>query len=435
MKNQLDSILVRPAMAGVLLICAPGATAQNAYVQTNLVANRAEFAPQIVDPLLANPWGIALRPPGAGGHIWTSNAASGTTTTYVGDVPGLPLYQDELKVVEIPKSQLYDNLDEWVSQPTGQVYNGSASDFWISDGSVEGSARFIFVALDGNITAWTTGMSKAVTVVDDSLSGSMYSGIAVETKDSGNRIYVCNFGLERLDIFDHEFKRITVDGDFKDPNVPLTFSHYNIQYMDGRLFVAWARIGDDPGEEDNYPGYGYLSEFDTEGHLLKSYEHVREIDSPWGLAIAPANFGALSNTLLVANFGDGTTIAFDRETGEFVDYLRGTDGEPIAVDGIWGLTFGNGVRLGYANHLYFTAGPNVEVDGILGKFAPPWVTGDLNCDGSVDFADIDGFAAALIGNATYAEQYPWCAAYLADSNGDGQVDFNDIDGFVALLNP
>jgi uncharacterized protein (TIGR03118 family) len=427
------STTIRSSLLFALIASASVATAQNRYVQVNLVANTADYSARLIDPLLVNPWGVALRPPGAGGHWWTSNAGTGTTTTYVGDVFGIPIHQDELKVVKIPSSKVYAHLAETVSRPTGQVYNGSATDFWVKGEGREGPAKFIFCTLDGSVSGWTTDMTTAVNMIDDSALGSMYTGLAVTTHEKNNRLYVCNLGLERLDIFDHEFKPIIVSGDFLDPNVPTAYSHYNIQYIDGVLFVAWARVGDDPGEEDAYPGYGYLSEFDTEGNLLASYEHTLDQNAPWGIAVAPPNFGALSNAVLVANFGDGRILAYDRKTRKQIDFVRGVDGEPIMIDGIWGLTFGNGVTLGYTNHLYFAAGPNVEVDGIFGKLVPDWKPGDLTCDEKLDYEDIDGFVMAVTNEAQYSAAYPHCAWYLADVNADGKVNFDDIDPFIALL--
>src|SRR5881394_3140630 len=115
----------------VLAACAGSASAQNTYATINLVANSAAYSPQIVDPLLLDGWGITIRPAGAGGHFWITNAGSGTTTTYVGDVPGIPLYQDALTVVPIPPGRLQTAVDpDATSEPSGQVYAGwSSTDF------------------------------------------------------------------------------------------------------------------------------------------------------------------------------------------------------------------------------------------------------------------------------------------------------------------
>ncbi len=413
--------VARAAFPFALIACVAGADAQcvrNAYRQTNLVSNMPEVEPQILDPLLIDGWSVAIRPPGAGGHFWVANRGSGTVSTYVGDVPGVPLYQDELTHVGVPSSIIYANLPETVSQPTGQVYTGrSKTDFMISGEGVTGPATFLFVALDGTISGWRDGMSSAVNVFDDSASGAMFTGIAVTEESEDNRIWVCDFGLETLRCFDKEFKEIPLSGGaFRDPRVPGYVTPWNIQYLQGRLYIAWARQGDDPGEEEPYPGYGWVSCFDTEGNLLQTFEHVMELNAPWGLAIAPHDFGALSNTLLVANFGDGTTIAFDLETGKFIDYLRDEHDAPVFIDGIWGYTFGNGVRLGRLNHLYFVAGPNVELDGLFGKLAPVTPRSvDLDGSGRVDFPDLGVLYRAYGKSAE------------ADLNGDEATDFEDLD--------
>ncbi len=122
----------------------------------------------------------------------------------------------------------------------------------------------------------------------------------------------------------------------------------------------------DEGFEDE-PGFGHLVEYNEDGTLAKDFSGG-DLDSPWGIAIAPSTFGAFANDILVANFGnDGTIAAFDPSTGNFIDDLHDGNGNVLSIDGIWGLTFGNGVSLGDANSLYFTAGPDSEQDGLFGK--------------------------------------------------------------------
>ncbi|MFM9996296.1 MAG: TIGR03118 family protein [Phycisphaerales bacterium] len=346
---------------------------RNAYRQVNLVANRPEFNPTVmVDPLLLDGWGITIRPAGEGGHFWITNAGSGTTTTYVGDVSGVPLYQDELKVVTIPTSRLFYPHPDKESQPTGQVYTGhSLTDFVVSGEGITGPSKFVFVTMDGNVSGWTTGQTAAVAMFDHSVEASMFTGCAVTDYPSGNRLFIADMGLESFIVLDHEFKRVRIAGDFKHPEQATdTYGPYNFWYHAGEVYTTFARIGDDPGEEDAYPGYGYLGVFDTEGRFLRAFEHRLELNAPWGMAIAPDDFGALSGTLLVSNFGDGTIVAFDRDTGRYIDYVRDEQGAPIMIDGIWGVLFGNGVRLGRTNHLYFAAGPNLEQDGVFGKLEP-----------------------------------------------------------------
>lgn len=403
-----------PAVLGLALATMADRTeaaAANAFDQTNLVADSADFHPTVmVDPYVVNPWGIALRPPGAGGHIWLSNAATGTTTTYIGDVNGIVLHQDGLKVIPIDAPTF---TDHGYSQVTGQVYNaasdvaGQPVEFPVSGrannwsttpptdvGVISGAAKFVFVTKDGTINAWRAsanpGMVSAVIAKDFSLASStplnlpmapVYTGVAMTTvpfstdlsgnKVASNRLYVTDFENGRIQVFDNQWNEITDSITFARPaSVPAELTPFNIQYLAGHLFVTYAQVlaqGEEPGEEVLGPGIGHIVEYDIDGHFVKDFANHAPLNAPWGLAIAPAGFGPFGGQLLVGNFGDGTIAAYDLQTGNFTDYLRDAQGTPIAIDGLWGLTFGNGVSLGDANALYFTAGPNQETDGIFGK--------------------------------------------------------------------
>jgi len=385
------------SMQGVVRVT-PGAPAR--YTDTILVANDASYEPLImVDPLLQNGWGIAIRPPGAGGHFWISNFNTGTTTTYVGDVHNgkgkfTPLFQDELTVVAIPRGAglRFDGTPTApVPQMTGQVYNYSTTDFVVSGEGITNAAKFIFVTGEGTISAWTerTGadgvhrrQTTAVLMVDQSQEYDddrlRFTGCAVTDLPANNRLYVTNFTTDEVEVYDHTFQRVPLPaGRFRYPDQPEGFRAWNIQHFRtgpgnaGRLWVAYAMM-EEPWEED--PAFGAVAEFDLEGNFIRrlatSIDSDRYADSelraPWGLAIAPANFGPLSNTMLVANFGDGTIAGFDLATGRFVDFLRDNNGTPLVVDGVWGLTFGNGVGLGDLDALYYAAGPNNEIDGTFG---------------------------------------------------------------------
>ncbi len=385
----------------------------NDYAQTILVANRKEFHPTaFVDKYLVNPWGIALRPPGKGGHIWVSNAGNATTSTYVGDVNGIPLHQDGLKLVGMEGPLI--SYEDGVPNVTGQVYN-AASDFPgqpvefpisgpamnlsgtepVSIGQSSGPAKFVFVTTDGTINAWRSStaesMQTAIIVKDFSEKGAHrmqdqrflpgYTGVAMTTdaftkNEAGepvadNRLYVTDFQNNRIQVFDNQWREITAKVPFERPSgIPADFSPYNIQLIAGKIYVVYAVVditAEEPATDTPGKGAGHIAVYDRNGHLLHELKDEGWLNSPWGITQAPEGFGAMSGKLLVANFGDGTIAAFDPESGAPLDYLRDHEGKTISIDGIWGLAFGNGVSLGDANALYFTAGPNAEQDGIFGR--------------------------------------------------------------------
>jgi len=379
-------------------------THPNVYDQKILVANRPELAPgALIDPHLINPWGIALRPPGAGGHIWISNAGNLSTSTFVGDAHGVPLHQDGLKIVYLDGPLI--SYEDGLANVTGQVYN-AASDFPgqpvefpvagpasnlssgspVPIGTISGSAKFVFVTTEGTINAWRSGtaesMDSAVIVKDYSDHGRdqirslphlpAFTGVAMSTgAQVRNRLYVTDFQNSTIRVLDNEWIDITASVPFARPaSMPVEFSPYNIQLLGGRLYVAFAAVdvdAEEPASDVPGPGAGHVVAYDLDGHIVQEFADSGRLNSPWGLAIAPRDFGPFGGELLVANFGDGTIAAFDATTGAFRDYLRDDSGKPIVIDKVWGLAFGNGVSLGDADSLYFTAGPNEEQDGIFGR--------------------------------------------------------------------
>lgn len=386
----------------VLAACVvvPGVLARSGagYIVTILVANDAAYKPTVlVDPLLQNAWGVSLRPPGAGGHIWVSNFASGTTTTYVGDTHGIPLHQDSLTSVTISRGagmRSDGRSTAEIPQPTGQVYNSSTTDFVVSGEGISNASKFLFVTAEGTISGWTEvpdpnhpgqllRQTRTVVMVDQSQEYDddrhRFTGCAITDFASGNRLYVANWIMDRVEMYDGRFKRVDVPaGRFRIPNQRVDYHPWNIQFLhtgpggQGRLWVTYAQA-DDPWEQ--IADSGEVAEFDLEGNFIRKLHQAFEKDplangelrGPWGLAIAPADFGPLSGSLLVANFGDGTIAAYDLATAQFSDFVRDKGGNVIVIDGLWGITFGNGVSLGDSNALYFSAGPNSEKDGLFGS--------------------------------------------------------------------
>jgi uncharacterized protein (TIGR03118 family) len=352
---------------------------------------------------MINPWGIALRPPGTGGHIWISNAGNLSTSTFIGDVNGAPLRQDGLKIVYLDGPLI--SYEDGLANVTGQVYN-AASDFPdqplefpvsgpasnlsngtpIPIGNVSGAAKFVFVTTDGTINAWRAStaesMDRAVIVKDysdhgrDQIRGLGYlpafTGVAMSaSKKISNRLYVTDFQNSTIRVLDNHWRDVTASVPFARPaKIPANFSPYNIQLLAGRLYVAFAAIdldAEEPASDVPAPGAGHIVVYDLDGHIVNEMADAGRLNSPWGVAIAPEDFGPFGRALLVANFGDGTIAAFDTRTGAFRDYLRDNADKPIVIDKIWGLAFGNGVSLGDSDSLYFTAGPNREQDGIFGR--------------------------------------------------------------------
>lgn len=364
-----------------LLSCAVAALLANAtpahaegYTLKNIVANRQIYMPEIIDPNMVNAWGLAIRPAGAGGHFWINNTDTGTVSLYVGDVGGKELFQDDVKLITLPAA---DPKAEH-STPTGQVFNGVETEFVVTHDGITGPSKFIFCTEDGTIIGWTEKKnedgsfirpSHGVIMVDHSKEGAIYKGITVSVnREGGNRLYAVDFANNRVDMFDASFKPVSVEGAFARPaGVPADYAPFNVQELGGILYITYAKLTKEPGEEEQGTGLGYLAAFDYDGKLIREFEGGKDLDAPWGLAIAPADFGHASGRLLVGNFGDGKIVTYDLATGKQEGVLKRPDGSPLEVEGLWGMLFGNGQSLGDANALYYAAGPAEEADGVFGK--------------------------------------------------------------------
>ncbi|MBL7662534.1 TIGR03118 family protein [bacterium] len=360
----------------------------NGYSVKVLTANSEDYEPEFVDSTLGNSWGIAIRPAGFGGHFWVTNANTGISTEYVGDVSGKRLYQDELATVTIPPPP--GSPGSAVGQPTGVVFNQS-QEFVITQqtpsGPISGPAKFIFATNDGTLAAWTEKKNSdgsfnrpadSILAVDNSGRGDDYFGIAITNKSSGNLLYVADFGADsKIRVFNSNFQEVTDSFKFENPFENRLYVPFNIQAIGSSLFIVYAKSSGEAGEETQRGGLGRLVEYDFNGNLKAIWDDGGLLNAPWGIALAPSTgFGKFSGHLLITNFGDeasrlGSIVAFNVETKQAVDYLRDGASNPVYVPGIWGIIFGNGASLGEANHLYFAAGPKGEEDGVFGKIIPP----------------------------------------------------------------
>ena len=337
-----------PVAASAQRVLADGVS--NNFTQTNLVSDIPGLA-KTTDPDLSNPWGVSFGPTSP---FWVSDNHTGLATLYngAGDKLGL--------VVSVPPP----GGGASPSAPTGQVFNSTAS---------FDHSHFIFATEDGTISAWTSGTS-AVLMVDNSGSGAVYKGLAIGTNGGNPLLYATNFNSGNIDVFDRNFSPTSVPGGFVDPNLPAGYAPFNIENINGKLYVTYAQQNAAKHDDVAGPGHGFVDVFDTQGVLQMRLISNGSLNSPWGMAIAPVGFGSFGNDLLVGNFGDGTINVFDPLTGTLISQLDSANGMAIVNLGLWDLTFGNGGNGGSTSDLYFTAGipgdGQVEDHGLFGSIAP-----------------------------------------------------------------
>jgi uncharacterized protein (TIGR03118 family) len=342
---------------------APIPQAPNSYHQTNLISNRTDQGAQVVDPNLQNPWGLAFGPTNP---LWVADNNVGVATVYTVNAGGTEAAKHNLTVA-LPGGRASTGDGP---SPTGQVFNPTTG-FVVSSPAGTGSAAFIFSAEAGQISAWNSaadpvanGMSTAQVVFSSPTA--VYKGLTIATMDEGTFLYASNFHDGTVDVFDRNFHQVHLLGDFADPSIPADYAPFGIQAINGLIYVTYAE--QDAQEHDDVagPGHGFIDIFTTDGLLVKRLASRGTLNSPWGLARAPAGFGPFSGRLLVGNFGDGRINAFDQFSGDFAGQLDNEHGEPITIDGLWGLRFGTATT-GGTTTLLFSAGINAEKDGLVGS--------------------------------------------------------------------
>jgi uncharacterized protein (TIGR03118 family) len=334
---------------------APGTVFQ----QTNLVSDIPGLAAHS-DPRLQNPWGLSLSPDGL---FRVDDNHTGLSTVY--DVNG----QREPTTVEIPLPP--GSTGKSLSAPDGTVLN-TTSGFVITQDGKSAPATSIFATEDGTIAAFNQQVDRrhALIEVDSSAAGAVYKALTLASNAQGTFLYATNFHNGTVDVFDSQFHQVQLAGSFTDPNIPAGFAPFGIKNINGTLFVTYAKqLAPDNHDDQAGPGNGFIDEFDTNGNLIERFASQGTLNSPHGLALAPADFGAFSNALLVGNFGDGRINAFDLKTGRFLGQLSDAAGRPIVNVGIWGMTFGNGAGGTRTDTLYFPAGINGENDGLFASIS------------------------------------------------------------------
>jgi uncharacterized protein (TIGR03118 family) len=331
-------------------------TPATAYLATDLIADTPGIAP-FTDPTLVNAWGISPNP---NGPIWVSANGSDLSEVYV---PGSP-FSSAFRVT-IPGGS-----------PTGQLFNttGSTTDFIVTDGTHSTPAAFIFASEAGTVTGWAPTVGGGTTTRPaepgfTATDGAVYKGIALGKNGTQNLLYVADFHGGKIDVLNGQWKKVTLGtggfGTFSDPNLPAGYAPFNVANIGGKLYVSYAKQNAMLHDDVAGPGHGFIDVFDLTGHFQQRLVSRGKLNSPWGMALAPAGFGDFAGDLLVGNFGDGRIHAYNPTTGKFLGTLSESPGHPITIDGLWGLEFG--VTAADSKTLYYAAGPDHENHGLFGE--------------------------------------------------------------------
>jgi uncharacterized protein (TIGR03118 family) len=343
-----------------------GGTPPSAYTLSKLVSDGWTTAVS-TDARLRNPWGIAALPTGP---FWLANNGDHSSTVY----DGTGLVTTTVVNIAVAGSGTGD--------VTGIVASASTTDFTVTNGTVTAPARFIFATENGTLLGWAPSVNatNAVTTYADGAGGAVYTGLAVAANAGATQLFAADFRNRKIDIFNAQYVKQDGTGKFADATLPADYSPFNIQALTRAgttvLAVAYAKRDAVTGEEVPGAGLGAVNIYSTAGALItKLIVPGTQLNAPWGLAVAPADYGTLSGALLVGNFGDGRINGFDITSGTFIHVMADSTGAAIVTPGLWGIAFGNGVRNQPTKVLYLAAGSNGEANGLyaridLGATAP-----------------------------------------------------------------
>jgi uncharacterized protein (TIGR03118 family) len=347
-----ERVVVGVAVIGwALLFGLAGAGATGSLVAYNmypLVSDGPAVTAPLTDASLVNGWGLAAS---ATSPWWTSNNKTNTSTLYSG------LGSKSALTVTV------------AGGPTGIIANASTTDFAVSQNGTSAAAKFVFATQAGQIVGWAPSVSATtgVTALDDSATGAEFDGLT----SLNDQLYATDFHNAKVDTFSASYAPVSLP--FSDPGIPKGWAPFGIQALNGNVFVTYAEQDKKKQNDVAGGGLGYVDEFSPTGTLIArvaSKGNARApLNAPWGLALAPANFGAYSGDLLVGNFGNGRISAYQQlASGKWVykGQIRTANGAPIAIDGLWGIAFGNGASAGPTTNLYFAAGPTGQTHGLFG---------------------------------------------------------------------
>jgi uncharacterized protein (TIGR03118 family) len=374
---------LRFAASAVMVLITGAASFAQHYTQTNLVSNESGVAP-VTDPQLINPWGISR---GSGSPWWVSDERTGFSTLYNGAGAKQSL------IVTIPPADP-NNKKTPTGTPTGTIFNGSQTDFLLAPGK---PAVFLFSTNDGTISGWNPGVAATLAViVAKNTDGSSYTGLTSAFINGKPFLYAANFNKGRVDVYDNAFHLVQLSKEhfnqdssngedhsavnpFVDERLPPGYVPFNVQAIGNDIVVTYALHEEGSQFETDGPGLGFVDIYSSSGQLLQRLEHGDWLNAPWGVALAPLDFGRFSHDLLIGQFaGGGDTqssgfiAAYDLTTGKFDGLLEDASGKPLAINGVWALSPGNvsptnnDAAAAPAAEVYFTAGPNHTTGGLFG---------------------------------------------------------------------
>ena len=313
------------------------------YKITKLTSNLSGIA-TATDSNLVNAWGLTFAP---GGPFWISANGTGVSTIY--NSQGATQFGP----IAVPPA-----AGNSTGSPTGIVYNAS-SEFVVSQNGLSGSAIFLFDTLDGTISGWSPSVNSAsaVIAVDNSSTGAVYTGLAIATTSSGSFLYAADNKNDWVAMYDGSFNLVQL---ITDSTIPSTFTPFGVQNINNQIYVTYANVTGGGG--------GYVDIFDTSGTFVSRFTSGTPLNQPWGVALAPSNFGQASNEILIGNnIPTGTINAFNATSGKVTGALRGSNGQPLEINQLWAIAFGGGSSSdGATNQLFFTAGPKNFSDGLFG---------------------------------------------------------------------
>jgi len=356
------------AAAAFLIGMSSGALAATEflYQSTKLTSNQPRVALH-TDPNLQNAWGVTFLPasvfPG-GSPFWVSDNNAGVSTLY-----------NATGMLVAPPVNIPTPSADTGGTPTGLVANLSL--FTASPG-FEGDI-FIFDTEDGTIVGWTTVLpnfnTQAVVRVDNSASGAVYKGLVLASDSAGaDHLYATNFNSGNIDVFDstNYSANAVLSSKFKDPIPPRGYAPFGIELIGGNLWVSYARQDAAKHDPIHGVGLGFVDIFSTDGDFVRRFASFGQLNAPWGMMVAPSNFGVVANQVLVGNFGDGHINVFTPgglPLGQLMTQ-KGRAIETLVIDGLWKLLNGKGAAGVTRDAVYFSDGPDQEKNGLFGKLSP-----------------------------------------------------------------